>query len=133
MRVSSMASFRGEADALLAILADIRKNMLDYGTRCLFLTRLRERSEAMLIDLRPRPDADPHKVLATMLLTAAVGTGEDEFTTPKIEALHGALVVLGASAIAPSDIERVRYAMLWAGLLGRGYSGGKRASVDGKY
>lgn len=128
-----MASFRAEADALLAILAEIKKNILDYDLRCHFLRRLRERSEAMLVELRPRADADPHKVLATMLLTAAIGTGEDEFTTPKLDALHDALVVLGASAIGPSDLERVRSAMLWAGLLGRGYSGGKRASVDGKY
>ncbi len=128
-----MASFRSEADDLLAILAEIRKNILDYDMRCTFLARLRERSEAMLAGMAARPDTDPHKALATMLLTAAIGTGEDEFTTPKLEALQGALVVLGASAIAPSDIERVRSAMLWAGLLGRGYSGGKRASVDGKY
>ena len=87
----------------------------------------------MLIDIRDRPETDPHKALVTMLLTAAIGTGEDEFTTPKLDALHDALVVLGASAIGPSDLERVRSGMLWAGLLGRGYSGGRRATVDGKY
>jgi hypothetical protein len=128
-----MASFRTEADALIAMIAEIRKNILDRDMRCYFLTRLRERSEGMLIEMRSRPDTDPHKALATMLLTSAMGTGEDEFTTPKLDALHDALVVLGASAIAPSDLERVRSAMLWAGLLGRGYSGGKRATVDGKY
>jgi hypothetical protein len=128
-----MASFRAESDALLAVLAEIRKNILDYDLRCHFLDRLKARSEMMLVELRSRADTDPHKVLATMLLTAAIGTGEDEFTTPKLDALHDALVVLGASAIGQSDLERVRSAMLWAGLLGRGYSGGKRATVDGKY
>ncbi|MBM4249264.1 MAG: hypothetical protein FJ149_07495 [Euryarchaeota archaeon] len=128
-----MASFRAEADALLAILFELRKNILSYELRSAFLHRLRERSEGMLVEMRSRPDADPHKALVTMLLTAAIGTGEDEFTTPKLEALQGALVVLGATAIGPSDLERVRSAMLWAGLLGRGYSGGKRATVDGKY
>ena len=128
-----MASFRAEADALLAMLAEIRKNILYREMRCAFLGRLRERSEAMLIEMRSRPDTDPHKALVTMLLTAAYGTGEDEFTTPKLDALQTALVVLGATAIGPRDMERVRSAMLWAGLLGRGYSGGKRATVDGKY
>jgi hypothetical protein len=128
-----MASFRAESDSLLAILLELKKNILDYDLRCHFLRRLRERSEMMLVELRPRPDDDPHKALATMLLTASIGTGEDEFTTPKLDALRDALVVLGASAIGPSDLERVRSAMLWAGLLGRGYSGGKRATVDGKY
>lgn len=128
-----MASFRAEADALLAMLSEIRKDILYRELRCAFLDRLRERSEAMLIEMRPRPDTDPHKALATMLLTAAYGTAEDEFTTPKLDALQAALVVLGATAIGPRDMERVRSAMLWAGLLGRGYSGGRRATVDGKY
>jgi hypothetical protein len=128
-----MPSFRKDADALLDILAELRKNILSYDLRCAFLGRLRESSERMHSEMRGRPDTDPHKMLATMLLLAAKGTHEDEFTTPKLEALQGALTVLGASAIAPSDVLRCQSAMLWAGLLGYGYSGGKRATVDGKY
>lgn len=126
-------SFRNDADHLLAVLSELRKNILSYELRCALLAGMRERSERMLAEMRTRPDTDPHKALATMLWTAAMGTREDEFTTPKLDAIQGALVVLGASAIGGSDIERVRTAMLWAGLLGFGYSGGKRATVDGKY
>lgn len=128
-----MPSFRTDADALLRILSEVRKNILDFEQRCAFLAGLRQRSERMFSEMRDRPDADPHKMLARMLLTASMGMKEDEFTTQKLEALKLALTVLGASAIAPSDILRCQDAMLWAGLLGYGYSGGKRATVDGKY
>ena len=128
-----MPSFRKDADALLDILAELRKNILSYDLRCAFLGGLRDSSERMLSEMRERPDTDPHKLLAILLLVAAKGTRQDEFTTPKLDALQGALTVLGSSAIAPSDIERCRSAMLWAGLLGYGYSGGTRATVDGKY
>jgi hypothetical protein len=128
-----MGAFRSESDALLAILLELRKNILSYELRCALLSGMRQRSERMLAEMASRADTDPHKALAKMLWTAAMGTKEDEFTTPKLDAIQGALVVLGASAIGPGDIESVRTAMLWAGLLGYGYSGGKRATVDGKY
>jgi len=128
-----MVSFRSESDALLAILLELRKNILSYELRCALLAGMRQRSERMLSEMAARPETDPHKAIAVMLRTAAMGTKEDEFTTPKLDAIKGALVVLGATAIGPGDIESVRTAMLWAGLLGYGYSGGKRATVDGKY
>jgi len=128
-----MPSFKREADALLNRLLDLKENILDYDLRVGFLADLSQRSERLLADMEGRPDDDPHKAIATMMRTASFGTREDEFTTPKLDALRGALVLLGASTIGYSDIQRCRSAMLWAGLLGYGYSGGKRATVDGKY
>jgi len=128
-----MADFRKDADALLAILSELRKDILSYDLRCGLLTEMRQRSERMLSEMASRTDTDPHKALAKMLWTAAMGTRQEEFTTPKMDAIRGALVVLGSSAIGQGDVDSVRTAMLWAGLLGYGYSGGKRATVDGKY
>jgi len=128
-----MASFSKDADALLLVLSELHKDILSYDLRCAMLAGMRERSERMLSEMATRPDTDPHKALAKMLWTAAMGTKEYEFTTPKLDAIKDALVVLGAQAIGGGDVQRVQTAMLWAGLLGFGYSGGKRATVDGKY
>jgi hypothetical protein len=122
-----------DADALLYKLADLREDILSYELRYSFLADLRKRSERLSTELQDRPDGDPHKSIVSMLCTASQGMNEDEFTTPKLEALQQCLIALGASRMAPDEVERCRSAMLWAGLLGYGYSGGKRATVDGKY
>jgi len=122
-----------DADALLHVLLELRRDILSFELRCTFLAQLRQRSERLSSELRERPDADPQKALVSMLFTASRGMNEDEFTTPKLEALQHCLVALGAARMAPGEVERCRSEMLWAGLLGFGYSGGKRASVDGKY
>jgi hypothetical protein len=122
-----------DADALLQVLAELRQDILSYELRSSFLAQLRRISERLSSQLRERPDSDPQKALVSMLFTASQGMNEDEFTTPKLEALQQCLVALGAAHMAPADVERCRSAMLLAGLLGFGYSGGKRATVDGKY
>jgi len=122
-----------DADALLHELWELRHNILSYELRCEFLAELRMRSERLRSELRERPEADPQKALVSMLCTASQGMNEDEFTTPKLEALQHCLVALGAARMAPGEVDRCRSEMLWAGLLGFGYSGGKRATVDGKY
>lgn len=42
-------------------------------------------------------------------------------------------MVLGAPRMALEEVEDCRSKMLWAGLLGFGFSGGRRVAVDGKY
>jgi hypothetical protein len=122
-----------DADALLHIIQELRRDILSCELRSSFLAQLRQRSERLSSQLRERPDADPQKALVSMLFTASLGMNEDEFTTPKLDALQQCLVALGAARMAPAEVERCRSAMLLAGLLGFGYSGGKRATVDGKY
>jgi len=122
-----------DADAILNILVELRRDILSWELRCAFLDQLRRRSERLWPEMQPRPETDPHKALVSMLRTAAAGMSEDDFTTPKLDAFQQCLVALGASTVAPGEVERCRSAMLWAGLLGYGYSGGKRATVDGKY
>jgi len=122
-----------EADALLRQLMDLKADILSYGLRSSFLNGLRERSEGLVNELWDRPDHDPHKAIAVMLRTASQGLREDEFNSDKIEALKQCLVVLGAAGIALEDVEKCRSMMLWAGLLGYGFSGGRRVTVDGKY
>ena len=124
---------RKEADALLRVLVELRRDILSWDLRSTFLAELRLRSENLAAGLRERPDADPQKALVSMLGTASLGMGEDDFTTPKLDAFQQCLVALGAARLGPGEVERCRSAMLWAGLLGYGYSGGKRATVDGKY
>jgi hypothetical protein len=122
-----------DADALLQRLADLQANILSYELRCSFLADLRERSERLVAEFRDRADSDPHKAIASMLRTAALGLREDEFNAAKLDALRQCLVVLSAGKMAPEEVGRCHSAMLWAGLLGYGFSGGKRATVDGKY
>ena len=122
-----------DADALLQKVLDLKQDILSYEMRSSFLADLRERSERLSLELADRPDGDPHKVLTSFLRITSLGLGEDEFTTQKLEALQQCLMALGAARLAPQEVERCRSMMLWAGLLGYGYSGGKRATVDGKY
>ncbi len=122
-----------DADALLNLLVELRRDILSYELRCAFLDQLRQRSERLWSELQARPETDPQKALVSMLRTAGAGMSEDDFTTPKLDAFQQSLVALGAARLAPGEVDRCRTAMLWAGLLGFGYSGGKRATVDGKY
>lgn len=122
-----------EADVLLRQLLDLKADILSYELRSSFLNGLRERSEWLLNGLGDRPDHDPHRAIVLMLRTASLGLREDEFNSDKIEALRQCLMVLGAAGIALEDVEKCRSMMLWAGLLGYGYSGGRRVTVDGKY
>jgi hypothetical protein len=122
-----------DADALLNVLVELRRDILSYDLRCTFLSELKERSDRLFSGLQERPEADPQKALVSMLHTASLGMSEDDFTTPKIDAFQQCLVALGAARLPPGEVDRCRTAMLWAGLLGYGYSGGKRATVDGKY
>jgi len=124
---------RKEADALLRTLLDLKANILSYELRCAFLAQLAESTERLEAALRERPEADPHKAIVAMLRTASQGLREDEFTGAKIEALQRCLVVLGAPRMALEEVENCRSMMLWAGLLGFGFSGGRRTTVDGKY
>lgn len=130
---SSKRDTKKEADALLRQLMDLKADILSYQQRSSFLNGLRERSECLVNELLERPDHDPHKAIVLMLRTASMGLREDEFNSDKIEALRQCLVVLGAGRIALEDVERCRSMMLWAGLLGYGFSGGRRVTVDGKY
>ena len=120
------------ADSLLQKLRGVRKNIFDEELRVLFLAELKEFSERRVAELNGRPD-DPPMAICQMLLIAAKGTRHDEFTTPKLDALDRALVVAGVARISVSEVERCRQEMLAAGLLGFGYSGGNRRTVDGKY
>jgi len=122
-----------EADHLLGILVELRRDILSWELRCAFLDQLRRGSERLWAQMQSRPETDPHRALVSMLRTAGAGMSEDDFTTPKLDAFSQTLVALGAARLAPGEVERCRSAMLWAGLLGYGYSGGKRATVDGKY
>ncbi|MEM4729705.1 MAG: hypothetical protein QXH42_08125 [Thermoplasmata archaeon] len=121
------------ADALLEKLAPLQKNILDAGLRASFVEDFRRSMEALCAELEKRPESDPHRRLASMLRVASLGLQEDEFTTPKLEALRHCFMVLGASAMAEDELRRCHFLLLQAGLLGIGFSGGRRVTVDGKY
>jgi len=120
------------ADALLLKLRNLKKNIFNEGLRESFLTELKELSEKKVNELQGGKHGS-HLSVFTMLLTGARGMRPDEFTNLKMDALDRALVIAGAGRISSDDVEDCYQKMLAAGLLGFGFSGGNRRTVDGKY
>ncbi|MGQ9583027.1 MAG: hypothetical protein ACUVV6_05885 [Thermoplasmatota archaeon] len=121
------------ADALLEALAPVGRNILDERARSSFVEEFQARMEALSSELTSRAPRDPHGRLAGMLRTASLDLRAEEFTTPRVMALRRCLTAFRASRVPEAEVRACHLALLETGLLGPGFSGGKRATVDGKY
>jgi hypothetical protein len=119
-------------DALILRLRVLKQKIFNEELRESFLFELKDLSEKKVNELQGGKGGS-HLSIYTMLLTAARGMRQDEINTQKMDAIDRALVMVGASRISDKDVEICYQQMMSAGLLGFGFSGGNRRTVDGKY